>query len=126
MFLHAIAKKLENDGIALIGDSLFVYSAPAEKQNYILLMLNGDGVAFDPQTPGYYNTKYQVIIRYVNYEDGLALAQTVKEALHFYNQKYVDIVFKHSIPRDEPRPFRRNDAGIIEISNNFLASFVKE
>lgn len=126
MFLEHLAKVIENEGIAIIGQDLFYYSAPAEVEQYVLLMLGGDGIPFDNEVPGYYNTKYQVIVRSASYSEGFALANDVKEALTLYGRKVDNITFKHSLPRDEPRPYRRNEADIVEFSNYFLVSFVKE
>lgn len=126
MYLEALAGIIQDEGVATIGSNLFVYSAPAEQENYALLMLGGDGIPFDSQLPGYYNTKYQVIVRYKTHAEGAAFANDIKDALYFYGKTKGGIIFKHSIPKDEPRPFRRNEAGIIEFSNNFLISFVKQ
>lgn len=126
MYLEKLAQVIEQEGVAEMGVNLFVHSAPAEVQNYVLLMVGGDGIPYDNELPGFYNTKYRVIIRHTSYEEGQNLAQETKEALTFYGKQIDNIIFKHSLPRDEPRPFRRNEAGIIEYSNNFLVSFVKQ
>lgn len=126
MYLDALAKIIETEGVAILGENLFTYSAPAEVEYYALLVLGGDGIEFDNETPGHYNTKFQVIVRATSYEDGFALADDIKQALTFYGKKVDKFSFKQSLPRDEPRPFRRNEAGIIEFSNNFLISFSKE
>jgi hypothetical protein len=126
MFLEPLAKIIQAEGVATIGTDLFFYSAPAELETYALLVFGGDGIPVDNELPGYYNTKYQVIVRASNYEDGFALAHDIKQALTFYGKKSGNITFNHSLPKDEPRPYRRNEAGIVEFSNNFIVSFVKE
>jgi hypothetical protein len=126
MFLEELANIIQDEGVATIGTDLFYYSASPDRDTYALLMFGGDGIPVDNELPGYYNTKYQVIVRSSSYDDGFQLANDVRQALTFYGRQSGTITFNQSLPRDEPRPFRRNEAGIIEFSNNFIVSFVKE
>lgn len=121
MYLDALADILETSTT----EKVFVYSADEDAEVYTLLMLGGDGTPIDWDLPGYINARCTAIIRHRNYEDGFNLANEVKDALTFYETTQGNYHFKQVLPREEPRPYRRGDSGILEFSINFSITFIK-
>lgn len=125
MLIEELAERLESLGVGIVGRDVFYHSALDGVQEYTLLMYSGDGIPINWELPMYYDVKFQAIIRHPNHEGGFILANAVKEALTFYETTTTSYHIKQCLPREEPRPYKRGDAGILEFSINFSIAFTK-
>ena len=126
MLLEDLGALLEEASVGTVGSDLFYYSAPDEAKQYTLLMYGGDGIPINWDLPRYYKVRFQAIIRAANYTDGFAIAESVMNTLTFYESETTQYYVKQCLPKEEPRPYRRGDAGILEFSLNFDIVFIKK
>lgn len=125
MFLETIQDILDEENVGTTGVDLFLYEAPADVQNYVLVKQGGDGIPIDWDLPNYYNVRYQIIVRNIDYVSGNTVCQSILNALSIFELTKNGIYIKYSLPREQPKVFRRSDSGVVEFSINFDIVFVK-
>lgn len=114
---------IENAAIATEGVDLFIYSAPAEIDECVLLKPSNDPPIIDPERPLYYKGKFQTIVRTNKFEDGLDKCKDLQSALTLFNETTATIKIKECRPLHEARVYRRGDSGAIEMSITYLATY---
>jgi hypothetical protein len=84
--LEGIATLIQNAGIATLGTDLFLYHAPAEIEQCIILYPSNDPPMVDPDTPRYFQGKFQTIVRQIDYQPGFDICKRLDTALTVFNK----------------------------------------
>ena len=131
MILEAIATVIVEQGLGVLGSTLFLHHMPETCQQGVLLRLSLEGVETDNYKPGFYKTWYQVIVRDTTYASGEAKAQALFSGLEFYNRSFTDTLGRPTIKilqsynRNLPVPFPRSPDNLLEWSIRFDLQFVQ-
>jgi len=81
MIWDIIIKKLEDEGLGVVGESLFEGGFPGNVAVGIGLFEPLGGIAMDPNLPDYYKPELRVIVRHNRVGPGKDLAKRVMKAL---------------------------------------------
>jgi len=122
--INSIADYLNSEGLATTGQDLFVYFAPPETRNCTILFPSNDPPVIDPDTPGYFIGKFQVITRNSRHSDGMTNCAIMSEALTLVDFDLPEIYIKMCRPLYQPRVFRRAESGLIEFSVTYDIRFI--
>lgn len=102
MRLDAVAQHLEEEGVGIVGKTIFINFIPADLEG-ILLRDNFGGMRYDHELPGYFKGSFMLISRARGYEKSKALSDAAIEALKAATNKEVDTVtFRYMRPRSKP------------------------
>lgn len=124
MNLLPLTQKLEDDGLGVQGESIFINMIPAECPTGILLRNPLQGTPIDYELPGYYKTSFQLIVRTASYTDGEALINSAIESLTVVGKSIGDSFFHYSRPKTLPVSFPLSKGNLLEFSVNFDVAFV--
>ncbi|MBO6507507.1 MAG: hypothetical protein JJ979_03310 [Roseibium sp.] len=113
--LKNFVNMLAEAGLGIVGKTLFAAEMPAECDRGVLVRYPLDGVAIDPELPGYHRFDLEVIVRAKTVEDGDMLANQVMSVFHFDERKdvvdlgsgTVKFTINYMKPRTLPRIFPR-------------------
>jgi hypothetical protein len=124
MNVMSIVSKIENLGLGVQGETLFVYQMPATCAKGILLKLPLIGTPIDHELPNYYRGTMQIIVRSPVQSEGDALAKSIMTALTLHGVTLLDgagkgMSIKRMLPATLPIVYRRSDGNGIEWSLNF-------
>lgn len=130
MIWDIIQGKIENAGLAVTGQSLFLDEMPSDVKVGVMMKSPLAGVKVDPHLPGYYTPALQIIVRHNNPVAGNELANqlmkllTVEkpethEATPERGRAQINLFFPLSLPIRYPRL----TGDTIEWSLNFRTSF---
>lgn len=122
--ITTIAEILESASMGIVGADIFVYHAPPEKQDCMILYPSAEYNVIDPETPTYYTSRFQVIIRNAKFQEGIELCKQIETVLTIFNQDTTDIKIKRCRPLHQARVYRRADSGLIEFSINFDIRYI--
>jgi hypothetical protein len=122
--IETIANLIEEANLATLNKDMFLYSANAEMNNGIILYPSNDPPIIDPDTPRYFKGKFQIIVRNMRYEQGIALCENLSNALTLFNKDTPAMFIKYVRPLYQARVYRRSDSGIIEFSVTYEIRFV--
>jgi hypothetical protein len=122
--LDSVAEYLAAQGLGVIGTSLFMHSMPEKVKQGVLLLSGLGGTKIDPYLPGFYRAKFQVIVRHQDHQQGVALADQVKDALTLRQVQMTGAKFHFIQPIHEPVVFPVSKGDNLEISINFDAAYV--
>lgn len=122
--LEALAQLLENAGLGVQGESIFVHMMPSTVGQGVLLLGPLSGTPIDHELPNYRKTHFQAIVRHKSYSSGKALAEAVSNALTLINTTLPGYNVKFILPRHEPVVFPVSEGDFLEISVNFEAVYV--
>lgn len=126
MNLSPIGNYLHAQRLGVLGKTLFEVEMPATCDRGILLMDAYHGTPRDPYLPGYHVTEFRVIVRAVDHQDGLALAEAVNAALDFKEERQLDnFIVKQMFPMMEPKAYRRSAGGYWEFETDVAITFVR-
>lgn len=81
MIYDILEGKIETAGLATRGQNLFRMSMPADVLAGVMIREPLTGVPVNPEIPGWYRVRLQVITRHVDPVAGRALALAVQQAL---------------------------------------------
>lgn len=121
-----IGTLLENAGVGTVGEDIFLYHAPAEEGNCVIIYPSNDPPAIDPERPFYMKGKFQVIVRNHTYQDGIALSKTISQALNGYNIDTPLMTIREIRPLYQVRVYRRSLSGEIEFSVTYQIIYVQK
>lgn len=124
MNIDAFGDLLEDAGLGTKGVDLFKHEMPDDAKVGILLRLPYEGVPIDHELPGYFRTKFQVIVRAARDATGWDLANRIQAALTFGER---DLTVEGSVvmranfcrPRTLPLSYQRSDGNGKEWSIHF-------
>lgn len=131
MRLEYLAKMLEDASLGKIGDDIFVGHMPSECQKGILLKDPLVGTPADPNLPGYYKSKLQLVVRAPTRFEGDNIAKEVGKAMTIYNREFFDLdgnlelKVNHIYPAQLPIVYPYTPGNTIEWSLNFVTSYVQ-
>lgn len=80
--LDAIADKIQNANVGYDASSIFVNFIPPEKADAVMLRDYFGGVNVNHETPGYFKTQFQMIVRSTDQAAGVAAAQAISDVLN--------------------------------------------
>lgn len=132
MRIEFLVQKLADQGLGVIGESLFAHEMPADCKKGVMLKMPIAGIDYDPTMPGFFNDRFQIIVRHSQHVEGQALADAVMKAIvHKQSVDYFDqpgnvfaMRINHLLPAALPIRYPRSDGNGIEWSLNFRISFV--
>lgn len=85
-----LATILEDAGLGVIGETIFIHHMPDACAEGVLIRLPLIGIPIDHELPGYIKGRVQVIVRATAQSAGDALASEVMKALTIYATEYLD------------------------------------
>lgn len=125
MIIEVASTVLAQSNLGVPGKSLFVYSAPDNVRNCILVIGSLDGVERDEYLPGYKKAVFNVIVRSTDYQSAMTIAKQVVAALDLHRLVVNGLdVIRMRATRD-PIAFPIPDSDVIEVSVNLWAAYIE-
>ena len=124
MKLESIAAKLEEDGVGIQGQTLFVHRMPESISAGVLLLNRLSGTPINHELPGLRKTSFQVIVRDTDYTSGFTKAEQISELLSIEDQALGNMNIHWILPKHEPVVYPVSRGDLLEISVNFEAVYV--
>jgi hypothetical protein len=126
MKLEAVADIVHNLGIAIKGDTLYIHHMPEGKQVGVLLLDDSDTpTEIDEYIPKLRKSNFRAVIRGVGYQDAIALANQVRDALNLHNQTVNGLLFLRLRPTYDPVAYPIPDSDVVEVSVNLWAAYIE-
>lgn len=121
MNLIAIADILVAANLGIKGKNLFVNMMPPEVTQAVLLKGRLTGVKINHELPGYYQTKFNVVIRGTDYSIAAhgGFVDSVVDALTFNSIIVGDMYVNYSRPKYLPQVFPLSTGNILEWNTEF-------
>jgi len=127
-----IAKLLQDNGAGKIGSTIFLHFMPVECKKGVLIKEPLAGMQTNNELPGFYKTRFQIIVRAPTQTEGDALVKIIQKAIlmkqerSFYEPGSNAFAMKvlHCLPDSLPIRFPRLEGNEIEWSLNYQISFV--
>ena len=116
MNLLPIAKKLETDGLGVMGQTLFIGMIPADCLSGLLLRDKLTGTKIDHELPGYYKTSFQLIARSPNMLTGQTLIKSAVDAITLAETQLDDMLVRYMRPQTLPSVFPLSDGNLYEFN----------
>lgn len=120
----AIAMKLEAANLGVIGQDIFYFHAPDGIPEALVVIDNLDGAGRDAYLPGWRKASFRVVVRALDYEQGLARAALVITALESHSSITNGLTFRRIFASQDPIPFPVPESDIIEVSCNFWTAYL--
>lgn len=125
MNLLAVANYLQGQGLGAVGRSIFVSEMPATCKAGILLMTSYP-TRIDHELPGWRDTGFRIVVRHERYEEGDALAERAIAKLTIQRDVQMgSILVRSMLPYNDPRPYRRSEAGIWEFETDVETIYIR-
>lgn len=126
-----IARRIQDQGLGVEGQTLFIYEMPANVEEGILIKPPLKGVSVDHYIPGYHTCDLQIVIRGLTYEATLVRATAIYNLFHGHSRvEYTEIGSSDVVMKTKqvladtlPISFPRLEGNGIEFSANFNAVF---
>lgn len=128
MNLMPIADLLEESSLGIKGESIFINMMPPEAKTAILLKNRLVGTKIDWELPGFYQTKFAVVIRGTDYSIGEkgGLVDMVVATLTLGPRQLGDMQINYIRPLYHPVVFPLSNGNILEWNVEFSACYVEE
>lgn len=128
MNLMPFADLLEDAMLGVKGESIFINMMPPEAKVAVLFKNRLTGTKIDYELPGYYQTKFGVVIRGTDYSLGEPgeLVDKVVKALTLGPQKLGTMQINYVRPLYHPVVFPLSNGNILEWNVEFAACYVEE
>lgn len=124
--IETIADLIEGANLGTKGVDIFLYSAPADMKNGMIIFPSNDPPIIDPYLPEWRKGKFQIIVRNPKYEDGITLSKSISDFLTIFNEDTPNINIRYIRPLYEVRVYRRSDSGLIEFSVNYEIRYTEK
>lgn len=124
--LRDMAELIALSGQGTIATDLFLYHAPADVEECIILYPSADPPMIDAECPGYLVGKFQTIVRTKRHETGFEKCKALATALTKYNTETSTIKIKQLRPLYQARVYRRSDNGILEFSITYKINYTQK
>jgi hypothetical protein len=124
MNLLPLVSHIEAANLGTRAKTIFVNQMPIECTSGILLRGMLAGTKVDHELPGYYKTKFQLVVRANGYDTGNALANSVVSALTVNNTQIGEMFFKYMRPCTMPVVFPISKGNLLEFAVEFDVAFV--
>ena len=125
MNLLPLINKIHATNIGTKGKNLFVNMMPSEIDNAILLRTPLGGTRIDYYLPGYLKAEFQVIVRSVGYDTGLAVLKQLTDFLTFGELQIETQYFNYCRPRSTPSVYPLSKGNLIEYNVLFDCCFTE-
>lgn len=127
MKLEAVAEILTNLGLAIPGQTLYIYSMPEGCQAGILLLDDpSQPTEIDEYIPKLRKSNFMAVVRGASYEDAMALATQVRNALDLYNQTATNgLKFLRLRPTYDPIAYPIAGSDVVEVCVNLWAAYIE-
>lgn len=123
MNLVPLADRLEAAGLGSKATTIFINQMPIECKSGILLREQLTGTKVNYELPGYYRTKFQLVIRANGYDAGDLHAKNVVTALTVQNQQIGEMHFIYMRPITMPVVYPISKGNLLEIAVEFDVAF---
>ncbi|WP_297478392.1 minor capsid protein [Ferrovum sp.] len=125
MNLMPLADLLQQNGLGIQGQTIFINQMPVETPLAVMLRTPLSGTKVNYELPGYYKTNFQLIARADGFENGKALSDSVTAALTLVETQVETMYFKYCRPMTLGIPFPVSKGNLIEISTMFECIFIQ-
>lgn len=123
MNLEGVAQILEQAGVAVQGENLFINFMPTDTTG-ILLRDPFGGTPIDHELPGYRRTSFMLIVRLPEYQAARELMSAAVDALTMQGRETGGMRINYMRPRSEPQTYQPSPGGLIEMITNIDCSYV--
>lgn len=129
MIYDVLEKKLFDANIGLSESNVFREYMPADIKSGVLIRSPLSGIKIDPNIPGWYKPRLQMIVRHHDIEAGINLAGQVVKAVRVEKSEIHEQTENGRVrvaiftPEHLPIQFPRSDGNGIEWSINFTTAF---
>lgn len=121
-----IGALLEANGFGTVGANIFLYHAPPESNDIIIVFPSNDPPRLEEETPYYLKGKFQIIVRSSTFEDGRNTSKQISDLLKQYNIETAQMKVKRLRPLYQVRVYRRSDSGAVEFSVTYEIIYVQK
>ncbi len=127
MKLEAVAEILVTQGIATVGDDLYIYSMPEGRQSGILLIDDPNTpTEIDEYIPKLRKSNFCAIVRGTSYETAMTLAYLVRGALDVAQVTATNgLIFLRLKPTYDPIAYPIPESDVVEVSVNLWAAYIE-
>lgn len=127
MKLRAVAEILETEGIAEAGKNLYIYRMPEGVQHGIVALDDTDSpTEIDEYIPKLKRSDFRVIVRDTDYDDAMATAMQVRNALDKHNHTATNgLKFLRLKPTYDPIAYPVPESDVIEVSVNLWTAYIE-
>jgi hypothetical protein len=123
MNLYPIAEYLQDAGLGTLAESIFINMIPVESPSGILLRNRLQGTVIDHELPGFYKTRFQVIVRATSYPAGEELIGQVLAALSISETQVGSMHIRYMRPVTLPVVFPLSKGNLLEFAADFDVAF---
>lgn len=130
MIWDIIANKIEQAGLATLGETMYEQTMPADRRICVGLFEPLDGIKIDPHLPGLYKPNLKVIVRHDRIDLGKQLAADISRLLIVLGEEVYEatpergrVRLKVFYPRSLPIQFPSLVGELTEWSINFQTAF---
>lgn len=125
--LNAVKEIVENQGIAIFGDDLYIYHMPETTQEGVLLLDDTDTpTEIDEYIPKLKKSNFRAIVRGKGYEDAMARATALRNTLDLYEHTASNgIKFLRLKPTYDPIAYPISGGDVVEVSVNLWAAYIE-
>jgi hypothetical protein len=123
MNLLPLAQKLEDVGLGIQSETIFINMIPVECPQGILLKNSVQGTKINYYLPGYFKSQFKLIVRSSSYTNGETLASAVAAALTINETQLGSMYFKYIRPATKPVAFPLSNGNLIEFAVDFDVVF---
>ena len=124
MKLDILAKKLQDDGVGIMGKTIFLGNMPPDAPKAIILKDSPLGTPIDEELPGYRRSRFHAAVRDESYELGRKLAERVSASFTLKEKVLTGMDIRFIRPLIEPTGFPLADSNIFEFLVIFEAVYV--
>jgi hypothetical protein len=127
MNLMPLANLLQDEGVGVQGETLFVNMLPISTEFGTLLRSPLTGTKINHELPGFFQADFQVVVRAPasQYAAGEALIEQVVQALTMNERQVENQFFNYCRPRTEPAVFPLSKGNLLEFAVQMDCCFVR-
>jgi hypothetical protein len=122
---NIVANLLAQANMGTLGSDIFVFNAPDKVRNCLLVLDSLDGIERNEDLPGYKKANFSVIVRNVDYQSAVTIANQVVSVLDLSRLSVDGVLVQRMRATHDPIPFPVPDSDVIEVSVNLWAAFVE-
>lgn len=131
MNLTILSKKLQDAGLGVQGENLFLYELPGTVAEGIVIKSPLDGIKIDHELKGFFKAPIQIIVRASNHANGEQLSNKIAELLSteqadVWSNGSISILINYCRLESLPIRYPRSDGNGIEWSLNFDFCYVAQ
>lgn len=123
MNLIPFADILQDDGLGIQGQDIFIFMIPMEATRGLLLRNKLRGTHIDYELPGFHKTFFQLIARAPAYQEGEQLIESAIVSLTMMEKQLSGMYVRYCRPKTMPVAFPLSDGNLIEFGVDFEIAF---